>query len=282
MDRFRSGLTTFPWIWRKLRNWFSLSSASTTTLIRPSSRRTESVRLPRSAGPHRPADDLRPERGVALPVGPLLGPAPAGVGGEGDGAAQAVGPVGQERVDLPGRQRRGERDLDQLVLLDRGQHQPGDRRDVRGEAGDRLAQVVDLGGPGCLLLEDQGARDRPRFLLVDPRQGLGVGDVVEPPLGLGGEVPHHAERARVVAVGGGEDGGHGDLVGGELVDHRGGRGRRVAVADDDDVPGHRVLDVEQALHRHLERGVEVGHVAGRHPVDRAEHRRFARSRSAGG
>ena len=49
-----------------------------------------------------------------------------------------------------------------------------------------------------------------------------------------------------------------------------GRGR-VAVADDDDVLAHRVLDPVQALHGHLQRRVEVGHVAGRHAVDGAEH-----------
>src|SRR5271165_4282124 len=35
-------------------------------------------------GTHRPPHDLRPERGIALPVGPGLGPAATGVGGEGD------------------------------------------------------------------------------------------------------------------------------------------------------------------------------------------------------
>ena len=128
---FRSGSTTFPWIWRKLRNWLFLSSASTTTLIRPSLAADVERQVAAVGRPHRPADHLRPERGVALPVGPGLGPAPAGVGGEGDRAAQAVGPVGQHRVDLAGRQRRDDRDLDQLVLLGRGQDQPGDRRQLR-------------------------------------------------------------------------------------------------------------------------------------------------------
>jgi len=47
---FKLGSTVLPRICRKLRNWLFLSSASTTTLIRPCSRRTLSDRLPRSAG----------------------------------------------------------------------------------------------------------------------------------------------------------------------------------------------------------------------------------------
>ena len=55
-------------------------------------------------GPHRPADDLRPERRVPLPVGPALRPAPAGVRGERDRPAQPVRPVRQDGVDLARRQ----------------------------------------------------------------------------------------------------------------------------------------------------------------------------------
>ena len=65
--------------------------------------------------PHRPADDLRPERRVALPARPGGGPLPAGVGGEGDRPAQAVGPVGQQGRRLLGGQGGDDRDLDQLA-----------------------------------------------------------------------------------------------------------------------------------------------------------------------
>src|SRR5690606_23708546 len=53
------------------------------------------------------ARDLAPELHVAVPVDPVGGPLVLGVGGEGDGLAQAVAPVGEQRVVVVRAQRDG-------------------------------------------------------------------------------------------------------------------------------------------------------------------------------
>ena len=176
-----------------------------------------------------PADELGPEAGVAVPAHPVRGPAAAGVGREGDGAAQAVGPVGEHGGDLAGtdRQGRDDGDFDQLVLLEGGLDQAGDAGEFAGEADDGLAVGGQIDGPGLAhAFVDEGAGDEAGFFLIDTGQGLGVGDVVEAALGATGQVLHREHSAGVAAVGGDEHAGDGDLVGDELADDIGLRGRR--------------------------------------------------------
>ena len=130
-------------------------------------------------GPHRPAHDLAHEPVVIRPAAPTRIPSCAGIGGEGHGFTQTIGPTGQNRIDVVARgQRRNDGSLDQRIVFGRSQHEPRDRRQRTVDALHHFVLLRDLRGKAAFALEYQRPRHAARLFLVDLRQRLGVGDHV--------------------------------------------------------------------------------------------------------
>ena len=174
-----------------------------------------------------PLGDLGPELAVLAPAQPVLGPARFGVARPGDGPAQSILPVGQERVALVG----DERSFG--TALGCGANVALKLR-ISADAADDFRDRGNLRRKR--FLEDGGFEDHCGLFDEDLGELRRVLDIVKP---AAAELGHHHHRVRS-GVAADEHGADGDARADDVL-HELLRGRgRVAVGEDDDVLEVRV------------------------------------------